>query len=86
MLFRSLVPYPHAADDHQRRNAEVLVRAGAAEMILERDLTAEGLADVLHRTLTATAVRSRMAAASRVLGRPDAAERIVAECETLARS
>jgi UDP-N-acetylglucosamine:LPS N-acetylglucosamine transferase len=34
-----LVPYPFAADDHQRANAQVLVRAGAAEMILDRELT-----------------------------------------------
>ncbi|MBN1548632.1 MAG: undecaprenyldiphospho-muramoylpentapeptide beta-N-acetylglucosaminyltransferase, partial [Syntrophaceae bacterium] len=39
-----LIPYPYAANDHQTKNAEVLVRAGAAEMILERDLTGERLA------------------------------------------
>src|SRR6185437_1182549 len=33
-----LVPFPHAVDDHQTRNAEALVAAGAAELIQERDL------------------------------------------------
>src|SRR6202042_594633 len=34
-----LVPFAAAADDHQRKNAEVLVEAGAAEMLLQRDVT-----------------------------------------------
>src|SRR5262249_16003716 len=32
-----LLPYPHAANDHQRLNAEVFVRAGGAEMVDERN-------------------------------------------------
>ena len=35
-----LVPFPLAADDHQRKNAEVLVEGGAASMMLEKDMTA----------------------------------------------
>ncbi|MBV9267570.1 MAG: undecaprenyldiphospho-muramoylpentapeptide beta-N-acetylglucosaminyltransferase [Acidobacteriaceae bacterium] len=38
-----LVPFPFAADDHQKKNAEMLVNAGAARMILDRDLTGERL-------------------------------------------
>jgi len=33
------IPYPHAADDHQRRNARHVVDAGAAEMIDEGQLS-----------------------------------------------
>src|SRR5262249_32029230 len=43
-----LVPYPYAADDHQRRNAEVLAGAGAAEMILDAELTGARLAGSLR--------------------------------------
>ena len=38
-----LVPFAGAADDHQRKNAEVLVAAGAAEMLLQSDVTPESL-------------------------------------------
>ena len=37
-----LVPLPFAADDHQRRNAETFVKAGAATMVLDAELTANG--------------------------------------------
>ena len=40
-----LIPLPTAADDHQRKNAEVLARAGAAELIEQKDLTGAVLAD-----------------------------------------
>ena len=40
-----LIPLPTAADDHQRKNAEVLARAGAAEVIEQRLLTGAGLAE-----------------------------------------
>ena len=42
-----LVPYPHAADDHQRKNAESLVERGASRMILDRDLSAQSLAEAI---------------------------------------
>src|SRR5262249_865598 len=79
-----LVPYPHAADDHQRHNADVLVRAGAAEMILDRDLGGARLADAVRRLLGDVAARDRMAAAARGAGRPDAAERVADVCESVA--
>jgi len=79
-----LVPYPFAADDHQRRNAELLVAGGAAEMILDRDLTGERLGAALSALLADPSRRARMAAAARALGRPDAAERVAAECLRLA--
>ena len=81
-----LVPYPYAADDHQRRNAEVLVQAGAAEMIPDRELTGERLATSLRALLAEPARRTAMAAAARALGRPDAAARVAAECRHLLAS
>ncbi len=44
-----LVPFPQAADDHQRKNAEVLVEGGAAEMLLEQEMTGARLLDALIR-------------------------------------
>jgi UDP-N-acetylglucosamine--N-acetylmuramyl-(pentapeptide) pyrophosphoryl-undecaprenol N-acetylglucosamine transferase len=76
-----LVPYPHAADDHQRRNAEVLVGAGAAELILDPELTGERLAACVERLVGDPGRRGAMAAAARRLGRPDAAERVADECQ-----
>ena len=54
-----LVPLPTAADDHQRKNAEALARAGAAEVIEERDLTGERLAAVADWRWPADAERRR---------------------------
>jgi len=81
-----LVPYPYAADDHQRRNAEVLVRAGAAEMILDRELSGERLAAALQTLTDDPARRAAMAARARALGRPDAADRVAEECVRLLAS
>jgi len=66
-----VVPYPHAAG-HQRRNAEEMVRAGAARLVEDADFDAEAL-------LSAAAIigdageHARMAAAARALARPGAA-------------
>jgi UDP-N-acetylglucosamine--N-acetylmuramyl-(pentapeptide) pyrophosphoryl-undecaprenol N-acetylglucosamine transferase len=71
-----LVPLPTAADDHQRRNAEVIARAGGGEVIEERELTGERLADALVRLGGDPARREAMSTAIRSFARPDAAARI----------
>jgi UDP-N-acetylglucosamine--N-acetylmuramyl-(pentapeptide) pyrophosphoryl-undecaprenol N-acetylglucosamine transferase len=71
-----LVPLPTAADDHQRKNAEVMQRLGAAVYLDERDLSGERLA---HEMLSLAADRPRraaMARAARTVARPDAARQI----------
>ncbi|HUI26787.1 MAG TPA: undecaprenyldiphospho-muramoylpentapeptide beta-N-acetylglucosaminyltransferase [Candidatus Kryptonia bacterium] len=75
-----LVPYPYAADDHQRANAEVLVRHGAAEMILDRDLTGAVLAERVVMLATDPERMRAMATAARSLAVPDAAARVLAVC------
>ncbi|HYA97246.1 MAG TPA: undecaprenyldiphospho-muramoylpentapeptide beta-N-acetylglucosaminyltransferase, partial [Methylomirabilota bacterium] len=70
------IPFPHAADDHQLRNAEALARAGAAVLIAEKDLTSEGLVRVVRELLCDPARLARMSAASRKLAHPDAAREI----------
>ena len=78
-----LVPYPHAADNHQERNARALVERGAARMIVERDLTGAVLARLLDTWIEAPHQLDAMASSSRRLGRPDAAKRIVDDCYQL---
>ncbi len=73
-----LVPFPHAVDDHQTHNAEVLAQAGAAQRIQQRDLSAECLADTLRGMTHARALE--MACAARAQAQPDAAERVLAAC------
>ena len=80
-----LVPFAAAADDHQRRNAEMLVRAGAAAMVLERDATPERLLQELRALLLDQGRRMYMAACARTLARPGALERIVAMVIGIAR-
>ena len=72
-----LVPFPAAADNHQVVNAQSLVDAGAAVMIEERDLNGELLAAEIRRILLDGELRSRMARAAGVQGRPQAAGEIV---------
>jgi UDP-N-acetylglucosamine--N-acetylmuramyl-(pentapeptide) pyrophosphoryl-undecaprenol N-acetylglucosamine transferase len=75
-----LVPYPYAADDHQRRNAEILAAAGAAQVILDRDLDGARLAAALAPLLDDPGTRAAMAARSRDLGRPRAAAAVAEVC------
>ncbi len=71
------VPFPFAADDHQRKNAEIFERAGAARMILQEELTPERLASALTDLIDNPDRVAEMEAASRKLGKPDAARRVV---------
>jgi UDP-N-acetylglucosamine--N-acetylmuramyl-(pentapeptide) pyrophosphoryl-undecaprenol N-acetylglucosamine transferase len=72
-----LIPLPTAADDHQRKNAEVMVAAGAAEMIEQKDLSGEAIAGRIAALVADADRRARMATAARALARPDAARVIV---------
>ena len=68
-----LVPLPTAADDHQRKNAEVLAAAGAAEMLEQKRLTGALLAERITALLEDPARLTAMALAARRVARPDAA-------------
>src|SRR5205085_8213772 len=68
-----MVPLPTAADDHQRKNAEALEKAGAAKMVLQSDLSGAKLAEVLKEFMDDRSLATRMAAAAKQLGHPDAA-------------
>lgn len=79
-----VVPYPYAIYDHQRGNAQALAERGAAEMILDQDLSGAVLGEKIRGYLSDRGRLARMAEAARALGRPDAAARIVDECRALA--
>jgi UDP-N-acetylglucosamine--N-acetylmuramyl-(pentapeptide) pyrophosphoryl-undecaprenol N-acetylglucosamine transferase len=79
-----LVPYPFAAGDHQRVNAEALVRAGAARMVPNQDATPERLAREIRELTSDRALLGRMAEAAQVIGRPAAAETIARDLLALA--
>ena len=71
-----LIPYPYAAENHQEFNARSLVEAGAAKMILNKDLTAEILSATLEELLASPEKLKSMAKASLSLGKPNAADEI----------
>jgi UDP-N-acetylglucosamine--N-acetylmuramyl-(pentapeptide) pyrophosphoryl-undecaprenol N-acetylglucosamine transferase len=72
-----LVPLPTATDDHQRKNADALAAAGAAEVLVQRELTGPRLASRILALAGDPDRRRRMAAAARSLARPGAAKVIV---------
>jgi UDP-N-acetylglucosamine--N-acetylmuramyl-(pentapeptide) pyrophosphoryl-undecaprenol N-acetylglucosamine transferase len=80
-----LVPFAAAADEHQQRNAEAMAAAGAAVMLLERELEAPGkLLEALTDLLKAPQQLARMAAAAKTQSHPGAAERIADRLAALA--
>jgi UDP-N-acetylglucosamine--N-acetylmuramyl-(pentapeptide) pyrophosphoryl-undecaprenol N-acetylglucosamine transferase len=73
------IPFPHAVDDHQRRNADALINREAGFMFLERELTGQKLAETVLALMDDRPLLERTAAAARELARLDAARRIVDE-------
>lgn len=81
-----LIPFAQAADDHQRKNAEALVEAGAAQMILESELMPQRLQESLISLLGNPFELQRMAEQARKLAHPDAAARIAAMVESIVKN
>ena len=71
-----LIPLPTATDDHQRKNAQVLSAAGAAEVIDQRELSGNRLAVRIMALAADAAGRAAMGDAARTLARPEAAATI----------
>ena len=78
------VPFPLAADDHQRVNAQALERAGAAVVAEETKLERVWLADTIAALLADPGRLQRMSAAARSLAHPDAARDIAEMAARLA--
>ena len=77
-----LIPYPYAVDDHQRANAEILVQAGAARMVLDADLTPERMAEEIGSLMADRGKLAAMSQAALALGRPEATAAVIRECLT----
>lgn len=79
-----LVPYPHAVDDHQTRNAGYLVEAGAARLLPQQELTSASLAGLLRELCADRATLLEMSRRARALGRPDATREVAEQCMEVA--
>ncbi len=77
------VPYPHAADDHQRANAEALVRGGAARMVLDQAASGARLAEEVRELTTTPGLLADMSRRMRQFAHPDAAGRVLAVVDEL---
>jgi len=80
-----LVPLPIAPRDHQRANAEVLVRAGAAVVVADEDLDADRLVREVEPLVEDPERLAAMGRAAATLARPDAAARVADLVERWAR-
>jgi UDP-N-acetylglucosamine--N-acetylmuramyl-(pentapeptide) pyrophosphoryl-undecaprenol N-acetylglucosamine transferase len=80
-----MIPFPFAADDHQRKNAEALEAAGAGKMILQQDLSPQRLAGEIETLVREPEKVTAMERAARALGRGDAAGKVVDLVEDLVR-
>lgn len=77
-----LVPSPYVTADHQTKNAQSLVKAGAAEMITEDNLNSESLLKVVDNLMNEDAHRLEMEHAAKQIGVVDAADQLVALMRT----
>ena len=73
-----LIPYPYATNGHQETNAQALARSGGAEMILQKDLTGEMLANKLSTYMDHPQRLQEMGKAAHTFSRPDA-DRIIVD-------
>jgi len=71
------IPFPHATDDHQRKNAEALLKQGACEMLLEQEITKDGLAKALANLMKNRDQLQQIGEHAARLARLDAARVIV---------
>lgn len=81
-----LVPYPHAAGDHQSVNARALARRGAALMLPQQELAPESLARLIGDLLNDRGRLLAMAGAAHALGQRGAADLILRECRTIMKA
>jgi UDP-N-acetylglucosamine--N-acetylmuramyl-(pentapeptide) pyrophosphoryl-undecaprenol N-acetylglucosamine transferase len=70
------IPFPRAADDHQRRNAEAVAASGAASVILEAELTPQRLAQAIVELFTDRERLRQMSEKARALSHPNATKEV----------
>lgn len=71
-----LIPSTYVTNDHQTKNAMILVNAGAAKMIKDDELTGEILGNMINKIMSDDILQEQMSSASKRKGIPDAAERL----------
>lgn len=71
------VPFPHATDDHQRKNAEALLKKGACEMLVEQEISGNGLSNAIARLMENRDALKLIGENAAALARLDAAKVIV---------
>src|SRR5438477_6689702 len=81
-----LIPFPYAAEDHQTKNADIFVRAGAAVLLKESDLTAESLAQKIRELIENPNQLRRFAEVSARLAPKNAAALVVETMERYTQS
>lgn len=81
-----MVPLPTAADDHQRKNAEALEKAGAARMIMQSELNGGSLSNEIGRLIESPEAIDEMEKAAKKMGREDAAAKTADLIEELKRN
>ena len=79
-----MIPLPHALDQDQRANANVVARAGGGWMIEQSEMSPQRLANDIRRFIAAPSLLAEAAAAAHAVGRPDAAERLADLVEEVA--
>ena len=79
-----LIPYPFAAENHQEHNAQALVQAGAARIILDSELDGKRLWKEVHELISQPTLLAKMGAAARKLAQPQALNKIVDLCKATA--
>ncbi len=79
-----LVPFPHAAHDHQTCNAMALEKAGAARLMAQKDLTADALRQAVLELLASPEKLASMSSSALLLATPGAAANVVSVMELAA--
>ncbi len=69
-----LIPYPHAANQHQEINARSLVKTGGAEMVLQSELTGKGMAQTILKYMNNPSILERMSTQAQKMGKKNAAK------------
>jgi UDP-N-acetylglucosamine--N-acetylmuramyl-(pentapeptide) pyrophosphoryl-undecaprenol N-acetylglucosamine transferase len=77
-----LIPYPHAVDDHQSKNAHYLIQVGAAVLLPQAQLNAHTLSELFSQ-LSDRSKLLNMSIAARQIAQPNATQQIVAACHLL---
>jgi len=72
-----LVPYPYAVDDHQTSNATLLKEAKAADILADKTMDAEALAELLEKSFLNVAIRDQMAMNAKTQAKPNATHDVV---------